>query len=438
MRNGIKRGLLIALGVTSVLALGAVALSMVYGSPRGASATASTLYVGAAAGSNTSCASPGYTSVQDAIDSAASGDTVYLCASGSPYAQTADIAKSITLTGDHGVILQAPATWPAQALPAEFAQHSLEAPNAIVLIWGQGTTATVTGLTISGPFPGSAGCGTETFGALVLDHASATITNNTVSNISDPVASHLLGCQHGLAILVGAYYWYTVDGAGALNGRATINDAASATISGNRVWGYQKNGITAKGAGTVVSITGNMVSGSNRDASYSPIIAQNGIELAEGATGQIMRNTVTGNTYTGSAWASASGIVVFGGCGLGYVVNARVDGNTLVNNDVGVYADNYADDCYSAPPAPTNIKVVNNTITNDAVTNTGAWSLGNVTYNGYQAGVSEEGNNDKVINNTISGAGYATLQAAGGCFVLPIDTITGPTTAAKIHANQLG
>lgn len=438
MRVGMKRVFLIGGGILATLALGAAALVMVFGAPRGASASTTTLYVGASAGADTGCASPGYTSIQDAIDHAAAGDTVYLCASGSPYTQTADIAKSITLTGDHGVVMQAPATWPTQALPAEFAQNQLEAPNAIVFIWGRGTDATVKGITINGPFPGSAGCGTEIFGVLALDHATATITNNTISNISDPVNSGLLGCQHGLAVLVGAYFWYTVDSQGHLTGSAVINDAATATISGNTVWGYQKNGITAKGAGTAVSITNNTVNGSNRDANYSTIIAQNGIELAEGATGQIMRNTVTGNTYTGPYWASGSGIVVFGGCGWGYVVNAQVVGNTLVNNDVGVYAVNYADDCSSAPPVRTNIKVTNNSISNDAVTNVGSWALGSVTYHGYQAGIDEEGNNDKVINNTVSGAGYATLQAAGGPFVLAIDTISGPTTSPKVHANQLG
>lgn len=433
MRKPLGRTLWIIVGLVSAVALtGALALVM-YSAPHRAAASPTTLYVGASAGADTGCASPGYTTIQDAVDAATAGDTVYLCANGSPYAQSVDISKSLTLTGDAGATIQAPAVWPSQSLPAEFAAHSLEAPQAIVFIWGQQTNATVRGLTISGPFTTSHGCGTETFGVLALDGATATISGNTVSNISDPVSSGLLGCQHGLAILVGAYYWYANNGSS-----VAINDAAHATIAGNTVSGYQKNGITVKGAGTTASISGNHVYGSNRDANYSPAIGQNGIEVAEGATAQVTRNYVAGNTYTGPYFASASGIVIFGGCGLGYASNVQVVGNTLVNNDVGVYDDNYADDCVNPAPVRTNDKVTNNTITNDAVTNVGAFSLGSANYTGYQAGVSEQGNGDKIINNTISGAGYATQQASGGPFVLPIDTISAPTIGPKTHANQLG
>lgn len=431
MHKPLGRTLWIIVGLVSAAALtGALALVM-YSAPRQAAASPTTLYVGTSAGADTGCASPGYTSIQAAVDAGAAGDTIYLCASGSPYAQSVDISKSLTLTGDAGATIQAPAVWPSQSLPAEFAANSLEAPEAIVFIWGQQTHATVRGLTITGPFTPSNGCGSETFGVLALDGATATISDNTVSHISDPVSSGLLGCQHGLAILVGAYYWYRTDGSS-----AAINDAAHATITGNTVSGYQKNGITVKGAGTTAGITGNHVYGSNRDANYSPTIAQNGIEVAEGASAQVRGNYVAGNTYTGPYFASASGIVIFGGCGLGYVVNTQVMGNTLVNNDVGVYDDNYADDCVNQAPVRTNDKVTNNTITNDAVTNVGAFSLGSANYTGYQAGVSEQGNNDKIINNDISGAGYAAQQSSGGPFVLPVDTVSAPTTAPKVHANQ--
>lgn len=432
MRKPLGRTLWITAGLVSAVALTGTLALVMYSAPRQAAASPTTLYVGTSAGADSGCASPGYTSIQAAVDAATAGGTVYLCASGSPYVQSVDISKSLMLTGDAGATIQAPAVWPSQSLPAEFAANSLKAPEAIVFIWGQQTHATVRGLTITGPFA-PAGCGSETFGVLALDGATASISDNTVSTISDTVASNLLGCQHGLAIQFGAYFWSRTDGSS-----ATINDAAHATIAGNTVSGYQKNGITVKGAGTTASITGNHVYGSNRDANYSPAIAQNGIEVAEGATAQVRGNYVAGNTYTGPAYASGSGIIIFGGCGLGYVVNAHVMDNTLVNNDVGVYDVNYAEDCVNPAPVRTNDKVTNNTITNDAVTNVGAFSLGSANYTGYQAGVSEQGNNDKIINNDIGGAGYATQQASGGPFVLPVDTVSAPTTAPKVHANQLG
>src|SRR5579884_3292183 len=57
-----------------------------------------TLYVGPSAGANTSCASPGYTSVQAAVNAASAGNTVYLCGT-TPYAEQLIINKSLTLTG---------------------------------------------------------------------------------------------------------------------------------------------------------------------------------------------------------------------------------------------------------------------------------------------------------------------------------------------------
>jgi hypothetical protein len=68
--------------------------------------------------------------------------------------------------------------------------------------------------------------------------------------------------------------------------------------------------------------------------------------------------------------------------------------NILTNNDVGVYLSNIEADCATAPADQTNVKVVNNNISNDGFNNP------------YQAGVSDQGNNDKILNNTISGPGY--------------------------------
>ena len=76
---------------------------------------------------------------------------------------------------------------------------------------------------------------------------------------------------------------------------------------------------------------------------------------------------------------------------------------------------------------PTNIKVINNTITNDAVSNVS----GNGTL-GYQAGVSDVGNDDKIINNTISGVGYTPNNLT----TFAIDADTSFTNRPKVHANK--
>ncbi len=73
--------------------------------------------------------------------------------------------------------------------------------------------------------------------------------------------------------------------------------------------------------------------------------------------------------------------------------------------------------------------MVNNVITNNALTNVS----GNLTQ-GYQAGVSDVGNNDKIIANTISGAGYGPGDAA--TYAVPIDASTTFTNRPKVHANR--
>jgi hypothetical protein len=101
-------------------------------------AAGTTRYVGASAGSDSSCASPGYTSVQAAVNAAKPGDTVYLCGT-TPFPGPVDVTKSVTLTGSAGATIAAPATWPtsAEPLPPQFASDGLFAPQALVLAWAR-------------------------------------------------------------------------------------------------------------------------------------------------------------------------------------------------------------------------------------------------------------------------------------------------------------
>ncbi len=220
------------------------------------------------------------------------------------------------------------------------------------------------------------------------------------------------GTQHGVAI------YYRAFGTGTASGR----------ISGNTVSSYQKGGIVANGAGTTATISDNTVTGLGPVA----FIAQNGIQVGYGANASVMRNHVTGNSYTGSNLASSGGILVVGGPGYGgaYTVGTQIVGNTAANNDVGVYLSNLAENG-SAPTTATNVKVVNNTISSDAVQNTTGLS----STMGYQAGVSDVGNNDKIVNNDISGIGY-TVGASSTASTVPIDAETSFTNRPKVHANS--
>jgi len=255
--------------------------------------------------------------------------------------------------------------------------------------------------------------------SLNVGTTSVDVKNSRIHNIGDKPM--FTGAQHG----VGVYYFAFSDGA-----------SATGAISGNTVSLYQKGGIVANGPNAAVSISGNTVTGNGP----VPYIAQNGIQIGFGGDGLIMRNQVTGNSYTGFNSASSSGILIFGGCGDALTTGVRIVKNVVGSstsadgNDIGVALANYDPTCMMAPTTATNNKVINNTITNTELTN----NSGNGA-TGYQAGVYDSGNNDKVINNDISGKGYDP----SGCMftTVPRETCavdSSPGFLIKNHANSFG
>ena len=242
--------------------------------------------------------------------------------------------------------------------------------------------------TTSGNVTGADIFGANYFGILVngdLGSVSVNVTDSAIHNIGE---KPLNGDQHGNAI----YY-------------RAFGGSASGTISGNTVTHYQKNGITVNG-NISATIANNTVTGEG-PVNY---IAQNGIEVGSGALATVSDNTVTGNAYTGPNGASSGGILVFGGPAYGapYTVDLKITRNTLTNNDVGVFLSN-ADSSGMAPETRTKNFVKFNVITSDAVTNT----TGQNATCGYQAGISDVGTKDLIVNNEISGAGYTPVS--GDC-----------------------
>jgi hypothetical protein len=232
--------------------------------------------------------------------------------------------------------------------------------------------------------------GANYYGVVVNGDAGAVTTNVKTSSIHDIGETPLNGTQHGNAI----YY------------RALGTGTATGVISGNTITNYQKGGITANGKVTA-TITNNHVIGEG-PVDY---IAQNGIQIGYGAKASVTGNTVTGNAYTGANNASSGGILVVGGpCfGLPYTIGLTISNNTLTGNDVGVWLFNGNASC-NAPATKTNNVVKFNTISNGAVTNT----TGESPTCGYQAGVSDLGVKDQIVNNKVSGLGY-TPTVGGDC-----------------------
>jgi hypothetical protein len=269
--------------------------------------------------------------------------------------------------------------------------------------------------------PGSAGqiknaeiFGANYFGVVANGDSDDVSLDILSSNIHDIGENPRNGAQHGYGI-----YWRAFLAQGGVNGR----------IVGNTITAYQKGGMLINGTGVQANIFDNTVTGDG----HITYISQNGIQIGYGATASVMRNRVSGNSYIGTDGSSAAGVLVVGGAFFGtcpdgndcpYTVNTKITDNILVNNDVGAWLFN-VDGSGSAPQTATNIKVVNNTITDDLCFNTM-----------YQAGISDTGNNDKMITNTISGPGYT------GCFTVfnptgaKIDADPSATNRPKVHATK--
>jgi len=245
--------------------------------------------------------------------------------------------------------------------------------------------------------------GARYFGVLVnggdgTQDLNVDVTGSTVENIGENPHN---GTQHGNAIFyINGSTDITKDDSRTCGTRPTDDNKTTGTISGNTVTGYQKNGITAKCQGVSVTISDNTVTGDGA-VDY---IAQNGIEVGVGAQATVTGNTVSENEYTGANDASSSGILIFGGGPFGNLAsNEQVIGNTLSDNDVGVYSVNCGDaDCVIAPRTDTNNLIQKNILSNDEITNvSGCGGL-----QGYQAAISELGRNDKINQNKFSGIGY--------------------------------
>ena len=273
---------------------------------------------------------------------------------------------------------------------------------------------------------GSVSSGADISGAsyfgVVVRGTAVNVTNASVHDIGDVPLS---GSQHGTAI-----YYATVDNGSATAQAACTTGSTTGTISGNTVDNYQKSGIVANCLGTNVKITNNTVNGEG------PVlyIAQNGIQVGYGAMATVTGNTVTGNAYTGPNGASSAGMLVVGGAcfGLPTTTGLTITKNTLTGNDVGVWLFN-ADSSCNAVTGKTNNVVKFNTISNGAVTNTTGYSA----TCGYQAGVSDVGHKDQIVNNTIFGAGYTPIS--GDCLGTPpafVRSVDADSSARGVGSNK--
>jgi hypothetical protein len=288
-----------------------------------ASAVAGLVVVPAAASANTawvstapvktpfnSCASPGFNSIQAAINAPVT--SVRVCKG--TYVEQLHIERALSVVGEAGAVVQLPASPANSTTPCAVGPEEQD----LVTICGKGTAETVSlsSLTIEGYWPEGT-CNDNIYSIFVGGHAKLALSKSTVLGAGPKPIN---GCQGGVGVQVGK------------NKQAQVG---TATLTSDIIEGYQKNGITVDGTGSTATITKVTVKG----AGPAPT-AQNGIQISRGAVGRIAASTITGSECTVAACgASSAGQLEEDGAGVLFYLQApgsSVTTSTINENDLGV------------------------------------------------------------------------------------------------------
>ncbi|MEO2089967.1 MAG: right-handed parallel beta-helix repeat-containing protein, partial [Gemmataceae bacterium] len=208
-----------------------------------------------------------YTTIQSAVDAAKAGDTIVVA--------KGTYTEQVRFSADKDNITLRPLN---SQRPVIVAPAALAGDKGIVEVDGA-DGVTVRGFTITGPATAGSGL---TYG-VVIDGGSATVRDNLITKIRN---NPLDGVQTGVAV-------------------AVLGDVSktAAVIDGNTITDYQKGGVVVFGADATATVSRNTIVGAGPTA----LIAQNGIQVSDGADGYIFENFISGNEYTGSD-AAAAGI----------------------------------------------------------------------------------------------------------------------------------
>jgi nitrous oxidase accessory protein NosD len=241
------------------------------------------------------CPSAQFTSIQAAVQSAAPGDTVQVCAG--LYQETVTVDKPLKLFSS-----------PRQAAV-------IKAPPVIPTVTGAIVDVTAPDVrlerfTITGP--GGGPCNSLRYGVFVGNNGSADIRDNRITEIRDNPFS---GCQNGVGVRIGSQF---------------LGEVGHGTVYGNLIDRYQKGGVVVDGPGTTATVQQNRIQG----VGPTPTIAQNGIQLSRGATGSAQQNIVLDNSYSGPPVASSTGILLFQESG---GVDAAQNEATRNDDNLGAY-----------------------------------------------------------------------------------------------------
>jgi nitrous oxidase accessory protein NosD len=347
----------IATGTAALLSIAIAAPSM---------ASAGTVWVSPspATSGGTSCSSPGFNSIQEAISHNPANSKVHVCAG--TYEEQVVIAKPDKVMADPGATLRVPASPVNSTTACDVAEE-----QDLVTICGAGIV-TIGGLALDGSWTGPVNCAHNYDAVLVAGNSDLRLSGSTISHAG---AVPINGCQAGIGILVG---------------HARNSQVGSALLKGDLIEGYQKDGVTVDGPGSTAKISGLTIK-----TAPSAVTAQSGIQVSREATAKISSTTIEGNECNVAScgpntkgfgveeWEEAedaTGILFYEGASGSSVKSSTIDGN-----DIGIY------NMLSGASAITGIK-------------------GNTLKGNRYWGVAIDEGTTKVDNNMISGPGLVGIQ----------------------------
>jgi parallel beta-helix repeat protein len=260
-------------------------------------------------------------------------------------------------------------------------------------------------ITVDGNNNGISSCATDIRG-IYYQNASGTIENVTTRNqVAGYPSLALDGCQTGQGIFVQSGY-------------GTSSTPQYVAILGNSVREFAKNGITVDGSPLNFLLQKNYLVGQGPTTGA----AQNGVQISDGATGQVLNNTTIDEIWapdtssdTGDA---ASGILIYSSA------NVEIGFNTVGSTQFGIVL--VSDATYPSPQDPTGVADHTNIHDNsvlgtqifdgiDVCSNNNTVS-NNTVFSSTEAGIhldstcGSTGKNNVVVSNTINDACAGILQ----------------------------